>query len=213
MFDVRLFAGGVKKTEVVRMNEASCDKETKQLVFGGVVVPESALLRRERGNKYGSVPGLADSELADPEELERQVMRSELGPVLALPVRGRQSGIRAAIDECGGIDWGAFGTVDFDRSRPELDKARYKADRLREQLKDIMIMVGIISTKLPGKAKYLVLRYLKMRLVEMEHIVNPDMQVLARLQARADGLRRQIVQLGQVSHRRQEQRLEAWLKV
>ena len=205
--------GGVKKTEVVKMNEASCGKEARQVRFGGRLALESAWLRRERGSKYGSMPGLEDSELADPQELERQVMQTEWGPVLALPVSGRQSGIRAAVDESGAVDWGAFGTVDFDRIRPELDRARYKAERLREQLKDVVIMVGIVSGRLPGRAKYLVLKYLKMGLIEMEHIVHPDMWALAKWQQRAEGLRREIQQLEQVSSRRKEQRLEAWLKV
>ena len=50
-------------------------------------VPVSALLHEERRNRYGSVPGLDDEELADPAELERQVYLQEFGPVLALPWR------------------------------------------------------------------------------------------------------------------------------
>ncbi len=46
------------------------DNETNMEVYGGIVVPASALLKREHGNRYGSVPGLDDSELADPDELE-----------------------------------------------------------------------------------------------------------------------------------------------
>ena len=38
-------------------------------------VPVSALLHEARRNRYGSVPGLDDEELADPEELERQTYR------------------------------------------------------------------------------------------------------------------------------------------
>ena len=44
--------------------------ETGFIVVGGVEVPESAVLRREPVNRYGSVPGLSDEELADPVELE-----------------------------------------------------------------------------------------------------------------------------------------------
>ena len=49
------------------------EEETSFVVVDGVVVPESALLQRERGSRYGSVPELPDEELADPEELERQI--------------------------------------------------------------------------------------------------------------------------------------------
>ena len=52
-----------------------------------VVVAESSLLRVERDTGYGSVPGLEDKELADPAELERQVMLAEWGPILAIPIR------------------------------------------------------------------------------------------------------------------------------
>jgi len=59
------------------------------------------LLRRCKGNRYGSVPGLDDSELADPDELERQVLMQEFGPVLALPIKASRSVIRPEIDENG----------------------------------------------------------------------------------------------------------------
>ena len=62
------------------------DNETDLVMDERIEVPESVLLRPDRGNRYGSVPGLDDSELADPDELERQVVRGEFGPVLALPV-------------------------------------------------------------------------------------------------------------------------------
>jgi hypothetical protein len=70
--------------------------------------PVSAALSMKK-NRYGSVPGLDDEELASPEELERQVLLEEWGPVLALPVRGRRNPIQPVIDENGGLDWGAFG--------------------------------------------------------------------------------------------------------
>ena len=58
-------------------------------------VPVSPLLSEDRKNRYGSVPGLDDEELAEPWELERQVTLQEWGPVLALPVRGRGGWIAA----------------------------------------------------------------------------------------------------------------------
>jgi len=117
-------------------------------------VPVSALLSVDRGNRYGSVPGLDDDELLGPAELERQVYQQEFGPVLTLPVKGNRSGVRPVVDEAGGVDWGAFGTVDFERLCP-FDKMRYKVDKLREQLKDLTIRMAIVKERLPGKAKYL----------------------------------------------------------
>ena len=98
----------------------------------GIEVPESVLLRREKKNKYGTVPGLDNDELANLDELERMVYQQEFGPVLALPVKFEGSVIRPEINEEGHVDWGAFGTVGFDRYRGEFDKVKYKADKLRE---------------------------------------------------------------------------------
>ena len=70
------------------------NNETAYTVYEGIVVPESALLQREHCNRYGSVPGLDDSELADPDELERQVLKQEFAPVLALPEKSGRSCIR-----------------------------------------------------------------------------------------------------------------------
>ena len=122
--------------------------ENERNLAGGIEVPESVLIRRLRPNKYGSVPGLDDSELVNPDELERQVLEQEFAPVLALPDKPGRSCIRPSTDEGGRIDWGAFGTVDFDRSRPQFDKLRYKADKVAEQLKDLLIMFGIVNERI-----------------------------------------------------------------
>jgi hypothetical protein len=192
-------------SEVVNMEE-----ETSFVVVDGVVVPESALLRRERGKRYGSVPELPDEELAHPEELERQVYIREFGPVLALPVKGVGRDIRPAIDETGGVDWGAFGTVDFERGMPTFDKVRYKSERLREELKDVMILVGTARRHVPKKPGRLVLRLLQQGVIELDHIVDADMAILARLWLRAWRLQDEIAGLTKVRARR---RLEELAKV
>jgi len=177
-------------------------------VCQNIEVPESVLLRREQGNKYGSVPGLDDTELADPVELEREVILEEWGPVLGLPVKGNSSGIRPVVDENGGLDWGAFGTFDFRRTMPEFDKARYKADKIREQLKDVLIMLGIVNERIKTNAKYLLLKYLRMNIIRMEHIIDFDMRALARLSLKARRLRNEIQRLVQVSESGRRRRLE-----
>ena len=176
-------------------------------------VPVSAVMTMQRKSTYGSVPGLDDSELADPAELEREIMRAEWGPVLALPVQGSGSGIRPVVDESGGVDWGAFGTVDFDRYRGGFDKLRYKADKLREQLKDIVIRIGIVASRIPGGAKYVVLKYLKMGIIELEHVRDADMRALARLYMRGWRLRKEICRLDKVSEARRQRKLERFLDV
>ena len=171
-------------------------------------VAESALLKLERKNRFGSVPGLDDSELADPDELERQVLRQEFGPVLTLPVMGNKCSMRPNIDQDGSIDWGAFGTVDFDRHSSGLDKARYKSDKVREQFKDLLIMLSIVNERIETRAKYLVLKYLRMGIIELEHIVNNDMLALARLYLRARRMRKEIAELWEASERRRRRKAE-----
>jgi hypothetical protein len=185
------------------------NNETNLIVECGIEVPESALLRRDRGSRYGSVPGLADSELADPAELERQVLIAEFGPILALPVKASRSCMSPEMDENGHIDWGAFGSVDFDRYTGGFDKARYKADKLREQLSDVLILFSIVNDRIATKAKYMVLKYLQMGIIELEHIVNPDMAALARLYLRVQRMRQEIRGLQGASERRCEDRAEA----
>ena len=166
--------------------------------------PGSALLKREHSNRYGSVPGLNDSELADPDELERQVLMQEFGPILALPIKTSKSSIRPEIDENGNVDWGAFGTIDFDRYSGGFDKARYKADILIEQRKDLLVRLGMVSERIKAEGKRLVLKYLEMDIIGFEHIVNEDMRILARLYLRARRLEREITELRQASERRRQ---------
>jgi hypothetical protein len=160
---------------------------------------------------YGHVPGLDDSELLDDKELEQWVFKQEFGPILTLPVEPGKSWIRPTIDEDGRFEWGAFGTVDFERLYP-FDKAKYKADKLREELEYLLIRFGIVNERIETKAKYLVLKYLKMGIIELEHIVNSDMSILARLHLRATKLQQEIIKLMETGRRRAEQRAEAFLK-
>ena len=169
-------------------------------------VPVSPLLSRQKPNRYGSVPGLDDEELASPEELERQVFMEEWWPILRLPVRHRKCPIQPNIDEYFGVDWGAFATVDFERYSGGFDKARYKADQLREKLRDVLIMISIVSRRLP-KAKYQVLKYLRMGVIDLGDIENVDMYELARLYLRVRRLQREIRRLRKASRARARRQL------
>lgn len=200
-----VFRTQCRKTEVFNMNNES------MVICEGIEVPESALLVREHRNRYGSVPGLDDEELADPDELERQVMIEEFGPIWALPVQGSRCGIRPEIDEDGRVDWSAFGTIDFERYRGHFDKARYKAEKLRDELRDLVIRMATVKQRLPGKAKYMVLKYLRMGIIGLVHIVDADMVILARLYLRARKVRQEIWQLEEASEARMRGRLERFL--
>lgn len=175
--------------------------------YKNIVVPESVFLKVERPSRYGSVTGLDDDDLAAPDELERQVYRDEWGPVLSLPVRFSRSPIRPAVDEDGGVDFGAFATVDFDRYNSEFDKVRYKVDKLREEARDLVIRFSIINEKMPQKAKYKVLKYLKLGFIEVSHIENWDMYFLGGLYLRILGLQRQIKEIKQRSWVRKQRQI------
>lgn len=179
-----------RKPEVFDM-----EYRTSLIMDDGVVVPESALLRREKVNRYGSVPGLPDEEPADPDELERQVYKEEFGPVLKLPLRERKWRLRPAVDESGGVDWGAFGTVDFDRIAPVFDKVRYKADKLREERDNVLIMLGIVARRVRRPARKQVLKCLRQGTIELEDIADEDMFALAKLTLKAVRLQREIAAL------------------
>lgn len=147
-------------------------------------VPASAALKTQT-NRYGSIDGLDDEELADPEELERLAFLKDFEPVLSLPVKRREGWVRPNLDE------GAFASVDFDRIAPEFDKVRYKAEILRRELQDLLITISIVKERLPSPAAEMVLAHLKTGLVQMEH-VSEDMQCLAKLVGRADRLKKRL---------------------
>ena len=182
-----------------------------EFVEYGTVVPQSVLLRQNAADQYGSVPGIPDEELADPAELERQVYLEGLGPILALPVRNKGSWIRPSLDGEGGVDWGAFGTVDFERMRPVFDKSKYKADRLREELRDVVIRLSTVNARIKDRRKYLVLKHVRMGLLDLDQITDDDMWNLARLYLRSRRMREEIRELGEVSQRRRERQQERWL--
>ena len=181
------------------------------LVDSGVIVAQPALLHRERKNRYGSVPGLADEELATPEELERQMYKEEFKEVLMLPVPVKKFFIQPTTDEYFGVDWGAFGTVDFERYSGGFNKARYKADKLREELKDQLIVFDTIIYRLPKKAA-LVLKYVKMGILDIDDIENMDMWLLAQVQLRINRLRSEIERLDKGQHYRVNQEFNQLLE-
>jgi hypothetical protein len=186
------------------MNEATFE------TCEGIEVPAPVLLKRERPPRYGLVAGLEEEELADPDELERQMWKEEFEPVLGLSERYPRSGMRPGVDEDGRLDWGAFGTVDFDRCRPRFDGALHRARELREEMRDVLIRFSVIKDRLPGNAKYLVLKYLRMGLIGLDDIRSEDMLHLARLHLRANRLRESIRRLQEASLRCRQRTAEAF---
>ena len=175
---------------------SSYTDETEQ----DVVVPESPLIRPVRKDKYGRVPGLDDDERLSPEEAERLVYLNEFRTLWDLPVV-RKSNIKPVVED-GHVHWGAFSSIDFDRIQPELDKARYKADILREKLKDRRIMFDIVKDRIPGRAKWLILKHLRMGVLHREHIQDIDLIHLADLHRQILNIRREITELEEAAEKR-----------
>jgi hypothetical protein len=187
--------------EVVNMTRHETTSQEAFIIEDGIEVPESALLRVERNSGFGSVAGLADEELADSEELERQVTLAEWGPILTLPCRGFDGGIRPVIDEFGKLDWGAFGTWDYERLRGPFDKARYKADKLQEQLQWALIMFSMVQERLSVQARLDVAARIRAG-VDLDDFDDMNEYAYARWYLRTRSLRNQIRELRAASWRR-----------
>jgi len=95
---------------------------------------------------------------------------------------------------------------------PEFDKARYKAEKVGERLRDKLIMLSIVDHSLPGNAKHLVLKYLRLGIIDIGHIVNDDMLALAKLFLETRRLQEEMLQLRERSRQLKQHRLEAWLE-
>ena len=186
-------------------------KDMSECIYDGIVVPASILRQQKKKDRYGYVEGLSDEERADPDELERIVHKEMWWPILSLPQQRCECSIRPNMDEDGRVDWGAFGTVDFNRYRPGFDKLRYKVEKLKEKLKDLVFTLTIMSARIPDRAKYKILKMVKAGLLDIGDIVDNQMYFLAEAYLRALSLRKEIEQLQEKRKQRQEQRIEAWL--
>ena len=176
-------------------------------VFDDVEVPVLPLLKRERSNRYGSIPDLDDEELIEPAEIDRVFLREAFAPILALPVKGKKGGIKPNIDEDGTVEWGAFGTVDFDKY-VEFDKLRYKADKLREELFHERLMVELISGKIEPTARYKVMNYVFADILDVDDIEDVNMYCLAKRCLRMRRLQREIDELAELSRKRRQQKAD-----
>lgn len=178
-------------------------------IYDGIVVPASALRQERRMKKYGTIPDLPQDELADPDELERVAYKEMWWPILSLPQQRWECPIRPNMDEDGRIDWGAFGSVDFDSYRPQFDKLRYKVEKMREKLKDLVVMLKIISARIPGRAKMKILRLVGAGVLDIGDIADKQMYFLVEMYLRALRMREQIEKLQEKRKQRHEKELKA----
>ena len=183
------------------------EQKTDIEVCDGVVVAESPLLRREHSSRYGSVPGLDDEELIEPAEIDRVFLRDAFAPILALPVKTKKGGIKPNIDEDGTVEWGAFGTVDFDKY-VEFDKLRYKADKLREELFTDRIIMEMLSERIKDKNKYAIIDRVYKGTLDLGDITDFDMYCLAERYLRVKRKQREIARLEEKSREKREEKAD-----
>jgi hypothetical protein len=187
------------------------DQEEHFEIYDGIVVPASALRQEQHMKKYGTISDLPQEELAEPDELERVAYKEMWWPILRLPQQRWECSIRPNMDEDGRVDWGAFGSVDFDSYRPQFDKLRYKTEKLREKLKDLVVMLKIVSARIPGRAKMKILRLVGAGVLDIGDISDNQMYFFAEMYLRALRMRVQIVRLREKRKQRKEEELEVWL--
>ena len=103
---------------------------------------------------------------------------------------------------------GSIWTVDFDQYRQDFDRLRYKAERLMDQQRDLTIMFEIVADRVPGTAKYRVLKYVRMGVVDIDDIQDEDTWQLANVYLRILRLQRERYELKERSHQRRQRHAE-----
>lgn len=159
----------------------------------------------QRAGGYGNVAELEDEKPASVREVERQVFLDEWGPILALPVQSVRGGFRPAIDEFGYLDWGAFGTEDFERLRGPFDKARYKIDQLKVELRNAVIMLEMVAAKVPETVVSSLMAGLRSEAIGLEDIDDMNQYFFAQRYLRVRSIKDQIKELRELRVRRQAQ--------
>jgi hypothetical protein len=69
---------------------------------------------------------------------------------------------------------------------------------LREELRDVLILLSVVRDRMPGRAKYQVLKYLQMGVIDFDHLEDEDMRTLARYFLRARRIEEEIRRLEEV---------------
>lgn len=169
------------------------EDETRYMnVEDGIEVPEPGVLRVERLSRHGSIPYLRDSELADVRKLEQAVYREMWKPLMVLPKPVRNWRPYAKLDADGRLDWGAFGTVDFERMHGHGCPWTYREQQIRDDLMHATIMLEMVEERLPRHTQLPVLRLVRQGVLDIDDIENPHMHAIARWDTRVRRLRQEL---------------------
>lgn len=150
-------------------------------------LPVSGAVRIQRRRGYGHVPDLDDEAPADIGELRRIVAYTLYGPLIDLPGRGGRPG-RIVLDADGELDWDAIGPAGGRRRRAPASPRR-PDEELRAELARTLGLIDLVKARRPGPATYLVLRYVRMGILDEEHVTSHDLRELIRLEAKTRRLR------------------------
>lgn len=155
------------------------EQKTLNKLKNDLVVPGPVRIVPVKNKGIGGVPGLPFEELADLEELERQVVREMSGPDLPAPKRKRHRG------------GDAYRTADCKRRDRPHGRRRFEINRLLDELNQVGITSDIVARRLPPVHKQ-VLAYLRSGVIQLAHVTNDDMIDLAKLDQRRQMLRQRL---------------------
>jgi hypothetical protein len=167
-------------------------------------LPVSGVVRVQRPSGYGVVADLDEEAPADIGELQRIIAYQMYGPVIDLPGRGGRLG-HVVLDADGEVDWDAIGPAGGRRRRARPAPSG-RADQLRAELGRVLGTIGLLTERVPGTAKYLVLKYVRMGILDAEHVTNHDLRQLVKLEAKARQLREQLAGVTVATGRYQPER-------
>lgn len=144
-------------------------------------LPVSGAVRVVRRRGYGTIRDLEDEAPAEVGELQRLVAWDLYGPLLALPGRGGHAG-DAVLTPDGEVDWARTSPV-IARRCPQRVVEAPPSLGLRERLAHAIELAALIRARIPGTAKYLVLKYVRMGILPIEEITNERLRRLVGLDA------------------------------
>ncbi len=147
-------------------------------------VPVRPNIKRIKRDKYGGVPGMYKSEMADPDELERLAYKRFFEPVLTLPVKGDMWSELSDMDS-------AFNTHDFDRECPDRKFRRMidKKQKLIDKLESSLITLSIVKQRLTKAVREEIILAVQNSRPYQSEI--DDAEAFYRLYRRAIGLRKE----------------------
>lgn len=163
------------------------NQQTDEIEMSDLPVTGSIRVQRNRG--YGNIPDLDDEAPMNLAELRRMVAWQLYGPLLALPGRHRRGYL--VLDANGEVDWNAIGPAGR-RRQPERRDTSERTEQLRTELVHVLSQIATATQRVPGTAKYLVLKHVRMGILQPEHVTDPNLREVVRLQAKAERLRQEL---------------------